>query len=103
MLKVDNEFLDSMKLNKDFNASACINCGCCTAVCPLEIQILPRRLFRYVLMGAKGKMLENETAIYSCLLCKMCEENCPAGVHIAENVRYLRNYINRNVYRLTRS
>jgi heterodisulfide reductase subunit C2 len=103
MLKVDNEFLDSMKLNKDFNASACINCGCCTAVCPVEIQILPRLLFRYVLMGAKEKMLENTTGIFSCLLCKMCEENCPAGVHIAENVRSLRNYINENIYGLARS
>ena len=103
MLKVDNEFLDGMRLNADFNASACINCGCCTAVCPVEIKLLPRQLFRYVLMGAKARVLENSAAIYSCLLCKMCEENCPAGVHIAENVRSLRNYINQNVYGLKRS
>jgi heterodisulfide reductase subunit C2 len=103
MLKVDNGFLDSMKLSEDFNASACINCGACTAVCPVGIQILPRRLFRYVLLGAKEKVLENTTGIYSCLLCKMCEENCPAGVHIADNVRALRNYINREVYGLSRS
>jgi heterodisulfide reductase subunit C2 len=103
MLKVDIEFLGSLKLNEDFNASACINCGCCTAVCPVGLKMLPRQLFRYVLLGAKEKMLENTTSIYSCLLCKMCEENCPAGVHIAENVRSLRNYINRNVYGLKRS
>ncbi len=103
MLKVDHKFLASMQLNQDFNASACINCGCCTAVCPVGLQILPRRLFRYVLMGAKDRMLENQTAIYSCLLCKMCEENCPSGVHIAENVRSLRDYINRNVYQIDRS
>jgi heterodisulfide reductase subunit C2 len=103
MLKVDTEFLGSLKLNEDFNASACVNCGCCTAVCPVGLKILPRQLFRYVLMGAKEKMLENTAAIYSCLLCKMCEENCPAGVHIAENVRSLRKYINQNVYGLKRS
>lgn len=57
-------------------------------------------LFRYVLMGAKEKVLENTGSIYSCLLCKMCEENCPAGVHIAENVRSLRVYINKEVYGL---
>ena len=103
MLSVDRDFLNQMKLGGDFNASACINCGSCTAVCPLGIELLPRRLFRYVLLGAKDKVLENTTGIYSCLLCKMCEENCPAGVRIAENVRLLRTYINREVYGLSRS
>jgi heterodisulfide reductase subunit C len=42
---------------------------------------------------------ETET-VFSCLLCKMCEENCPAGVHIAENVRSLRHHINRTVFGL---
>jgi heterodisulfide reductase subunit C len=103
MLKVDTAFLDSLKMAGDFNASACINCGSCTALCPLGIDLLPRRLFRYVLMGTKEKVMENTNSIYSCLLCKMCEENCPAGVHIAENVRSLRTYINREVYGLSRS
>jgi heterodisulfide reductase subunit C len=100
MLKVDNEFIEQLKVGKDFNASACLNCGSCTALCPLDIELLPRRLFRYVLMGAKKKVLENTNSIYSCMLCKMCEDNCPAEVHIVENVRSLRSYINRNVYRL---
>ena len=100
MLKVDTKFMDSLKPADGFNASACINCGLCTAFCPLGIELLPRRLFRYVLMGAKEKVLENTGSIYSCLLCKMCEENCPAGVHIAENVRSLRVYINKEVYGL---
>jgi heterodisulfide reductase subunit C2 len=103
MLKVDTEFLEHMKLADDFNASACINCGSCTALCPIGIELLPRRLFRYVLMGAKDKVLENTNSIYSCLLCGMCEENCPAGVRIAEDVRSLRTYINREVYGLSRS
>jgi heterodisulfide reductase subunit C len=103
MLKVNAEFLHSMKLADDFNASACINCGSCTALCPIGVNLLPRQLFRYVLMGARDRVLENTENIYACLLCKMCEENCPADVHIAENVRSLRVYINRNIYRLTRS
>jgi heterodisulfide reductase subunit C len=103
MLKVDAGFLHSMKLSDDFNAAACINCGSCTALCPVGVNLLPRLLFRYVLMGARDKVLENSTDIFSCLLCKMCQENCPADVHIAENVRALRVYINRNIYGLTRS
>jgi heterodisulfide reductase subunit C len=103
MLKVDREFLDKLKVGEDFNASDCLNCGSCSALCPLGIDLMPRRLFRYVLLGAKDRVLESADSIYSCLLCKLCEDNCPAGVHIAENVRTLRAYINREVYHLSRS
>ncbi len=30
---------------------ACMNCGFCTAACPLDLDVLPRRLFRHVLFG----------------------------------------------------
>jgi heterodisulfide reductase subunit C len=103
MLKVDSAFLNHIKTSDEFNASACINCGTCTALCPLGINLLPRTLFRYVLMGVREKVLDNTETIYSCLLCKMCEDNCPADVHIAENVRALRVYINRNVFGLGRN
>jgi heterodisulfide reductase subunit C2 len=102
-ITIQCHFLSHMKLGSDFNANACINCGTCTAICPMEINLLPRQLFRYVLIGAEQKVLESTATIYSCLLCRMCEENCPAGVHIAENVRSLRTYLNREVYGLSRS
>jgi len=82
----------------EFNASACMNCGVCTAVCPMGIDMLPRRLFRYVLLGMEEHVLRETESVYSCLLCKMCEVNCPAGVHIAENVRCLRHHINRTAF-----
>jgi heterodisulfide reductase subunit C2 len=84
----------------EFNASACMNCGVCTAVCPMGIEVLPRRLFRHVMLGMEEQVLEETESIYSCLLCKMCEVNCPAGVHIAENVRSLRRHINRTAFGL---
>jgi heterodisulfide reductase subunit C2 len=87
-------------VHKEFNASACMNCGVCTAVCPMGIDMLPRRLFRYVMLGAEEKVLEESETVFSCLLCKMCEANCPAGVHIAENVRALRHHINRKSFGL---
>ena len=83
-----------------FDAHACMNCGVCTALCPMEIIPLPRVLFRQVILGLKDKIIENEDAIFSCLLCRMCETNCPAGVPIAENMRLLRNHINTTLYRL---
>lgn len=95
--------MDEIESSEEFNASACMNCGVCTAICPMGLDLLPRRLFRYVVVGIEEKVLENQEMIFSCLMCKMCEQNCPAGVKIAENVRTLRSYINRNVFELSRN
>jgi heterodisulfide reductase subunit C len=100
MLKVNPEFVKDLHLAKDFNAYACINCGSCTALCPMGIDLLPRQLFRYVLMGIEEKVVANITNIFSCLLCKMCEDNCPSDVRIAENVRVLRSYITKKIYKI---
>lgn len=78
-----------------FNAAACLNCGVCTALCPLGYEILPRKLFRLVLLGLEERLQEHVSQIYSCLLCRMCEANCPAEVHIAENIRALRTIVGR--------
>ena len=83
-----------------FDADACMNCGVCTAVCPMEIDLLPRRLFRYVALGLEDRLRENTEAVYTCLLCRLCEENCPAGVHISENVRTLRHHLARTEFGL---
>lgn len=77
-----------------FDAAACMNCGVCSAVCPLEVELLPRRLFRHVLLGMDERIVEETETIYSCLLCGLCEESCPGGVHITDNVRALRHFLN---------
>ncbi|MGD8896739.1 MAG: 4Fe-4S dicluster domain-containing protein [Acidobacteriota bacterium] len=102
MAKVNPEFIDEIRLSESFDATACMHCGQCTAMCPLGLDLLPRQLFRYVGAGLEGKVLENVETIFSCLLCKLCEENCPREVHIAENVRFLRNYVNRKVHGLAK-
>lgn len=100
MSTVNPEFLDAV--DERFNATACMNCGTCTALCPMEIGPLPRELFRHVMLGLEDKVMGEEDTIYSCLLCKMCEVNCPAKVPIAENMRVLRTTINRRAYKLGR-
>lgn len=76
-----------------FDAEACMNCGLCSATCPLGIDLLPRRLFRYVLFGMDEQVRAESEAVFSCLLCRACEQSCPAGVHITENVRLLRRWL----------
>ncbi len=103
MSTVNGAFLDEVRCSEDFNASACMHCGLCTAICPMGFDLLPRRLFRYVMLGLENKVVENAETIFSCLLCKLCEENCPAGVHIVENMICLRCHLNRQVFGIERS
>ncbi len=83
-----------------FDAAACMNCGVCTAVCPMGIAWLPRRLQRAVVLGLEQEVVAATEPVYACLLCRLCEVSCPAGVHITENVRTLRRYLNRRVFGL---
>ncbi len=99
-MKTDPTFVDTLRLGGEFDARMCMNCGVCTALCPLGLEILPRKLFRRVLLGDHTAVEGQETTIFSCLLCRLCEQNCPGGVHIAENVRTLRTYLNREVHGL---
>jgi len=41
MNKVDSKFIDEIKTTESFNASACMNCGVCTAICPMGLDLLP--------------------------------------------------------------
>ena len=82
----------------DLNVEACMNCGVCSAVCPMGIELLPRRLFRFVLLGMEDRVRQESEAVFSCLLCRLCEVNCPADVQVAENVRSLRHYFNTHVF-----
>ncbi len=100
MAKVSSQLAAILKQSADFNAGACFHCGTCTALCPLGYRIVPRKLFREVMLGREDRLKEHITEIYSCLLCRMCEEYCPSDVHIAENMRYLRKYINAQVFKL---
>jgi heterodisulfide reductase subunit C len=80
----------------------CINCGTCSAVCPLprENVLLPRQLLRLLNLGREEALIARADTVFSCLLCRLCEETCPAGVDIPACVRFLRGYLNRNVHHL---
>jgi heterodisulfide reductase subunit C len=90
---VGRDLADELHRLGEFDAEACMNCGVCTAACPLGIDLLPRRLFRYFLLGLDERVHAEQEAIFSCLLCRACEQSCPAAVHITENVRLLRRFL----------
>lgn len=100
MIKADGNFVKELSKRGRFNAAECFNCGTCTALCPVGLAILPRELFRFVLLGGRQKLMEMSDTIYSCLLCRMCEENCPQGVKISGNIRTLRSWMSEEVYKI---
>ena len=101
-LRVSGALLDDVRRHGSFEASACMNCGVCTAGCPLGLDVLPRQLFRHVLLGLEEKLLAEAETVYSCLLCGLCEANCCCATetHITENVRTLRSYLNQKAFGL---
>ena len=101
MTKASSQLAARLRRSGKFNAEACYHCGTCTALCPLGYEIVPRKLFREVMLGLEDRVRENIPAIYSCLLCRMCEEYCPSEVHIAGNMRTLRTYINEEEFGLS--
>lgn len=100
MARVNPALVHEIAGNGEFDARPCVNCGTCTATCPMGLEPLPRKLFRYVLLGLEEEVKANAETIFSCLLCRMCEVNCPAEVPIAENVRTLRRHLNTKQFRL---
>ncbi|MGA9760990.1 MAG: 4Fe-4S dicluster domain-containing protein [Gaiellaceae bacterium] len=101
-IKVNGALLEDVRRHGSFEASACMNCGGCTAVCPLEINVLPRQVFRHVMLGMEEKLREETETIFSCLLCGLCEATCCCATetHITENIRSLRSYLNRKEFGL---
>jgi Fe-S oxidoreductase len=76
----------------------CMQCGLCTNLCPWRLvpgetseQFNIRHMQRLGQMGMEG--FEEETVLFACTTCSMCQTNCPRGVKIVDNVRAMRSSI----------
>ena len=77
---------------KNTKAYYCLECGKCTAVCPIsrrEPAYSPRLTVERVLWG-EGEELLTDALLWSCLTCQHCSERCPSAVHYVEFIRDLR-------------
>ena len=77
MALLNPHFAEEMKHFTDETALACFNCGTCTAVCPLIHEHFPRKMIRYIQIGARDRILENAQELWRCLHCGLCSERCP--------------------------
>jgi Fe-S oxidoreductase len=69
----------------------CLECGKCSAVCPVtrwegRAYTSPRLLMEKAIEGREGELLD-DLLFWSCLTCKRCSELCPSDVYFSEFIR----------------
>jgi len=81
--------VDKLKKSRAF---LCLECGKCTAVCPISSfnnSYSPRRMVAEGLFyGANG--LISDPLLWSCLTCQLCSQRCPVDVKYSEYIRDIR-------------
>ena len=78
------DFAEELMRFSEDSALACFNCGTCTAICPLIDEHFPRKMIRYVQIGAKERILENAHELWKCLHCGLCTQTCPREANPGE-------------------
>jgi heterodisulfide reductase subunit D len=80
---------EQLKRNRAFS---CLECGKCTAVCPISQvngSYSPRRLLADgIFYGGEG--LIDDHLLWSCLTCQLCSERCPVDVRYSDYMRDVR-------------
>ncbi len=81
--------VEQLKKNRVF---LCLECGKCTAVCPISRynkSYSPRRLIAEGLFYG-GDDLYSDQLLWSCLTCQLCSQRCPVDVKYSEYMRDVR-------------
>lgn len=76
------------------DVTACMNCGTCTATCPLSAETggFPRRIIHLLQVGHREK-LRASLEPWLCYYCGECSETCPRDANPAETMMAARRYL----------
>lgn len=93
-IKVDPNLMKDLKHFGLEDASKCMHCGNCTAVCPLSTpeNPFPRKLIKYAQMGLTDRLLKSPEP-WLCYYCGDCSDNCPRGADPGEAMMAIRRYL----------
>ncbi|MHA1207896.1 MAG: 4Fe-4S dicluster domain-containing protein [Candidatus Freyarchaeota archaeon] len=75
------------------NFMLCMQCGTCTADCPVarfSSTYRPLKILRMALLGLRSEVLSSDE-LWLCASCYTCTDRCPRGVEFASVLRVLRN------------
>ena len=70
----------------------CLECGKCTGICPVSKfnhGYSPRILINRALRGVDSDLLKDKN-IWTCLTCRLCDEQCPAGINYIDLTQAIR-------------
>ena len=93
-VKVDPNLMKELEEFGLKDAIKCMQCGNCTAVCPLSTQdnTFPRKLIKYAQMGLDDKILKSPEP-WLCYYCGDCSDTCPRGADPGEAMMVMRRYL----------
>lgn len=71
--------------------NSCIQCGRCSASCPVSfvLDLLPHQMVRLLQLKTESKVLTSE-ALWLCIQCGRCTNVCPQEVDLAGRIQELR-------------
>ncbi len=93
MITVDTDFAKILQKHGVDTALDCFNCGTCAAICPLIYESFPRRMIRYIQLGARDRIIEFGDELWRCLHCGMCTHTCPRQADPGELILGLKRFV----------
>ncbi|MCD6160977.1 MAG: (Fe-S)-binding protein [candidate division Zixibacteria bacterium] len=81
--------VEKLKQNRAF---LCLECGKCTAVCPIAIynkSFSPRRMLADGVFYNAADLISDKL-LWSCLTCQLCTQRCPVDVKYSDYMRDIR-------------
>jgi len=88
------DFIDKLYELSGESVNLCMQCGTCTATCPMseEMDLNPRKVMHLAQFGLL-EMLADKNSYWKCLSCHSCTVRCPRGIDIAKVMEALRQLV----------
>lgn len=84
--------IDVIDFQKNTRILSCLECGKCTASCPVSLyngDFSPRRLSSYFVSGNYDGLIK-DPHIWTCLACGLCSLRCPSGIRYPQFIQQAR-------------
>ena len=93
MITVNPSFAEELARFGVDTALDCFHCGTCAAICPLIYEHFPRKMIRYIQLGARERILEDPNDLWRCLHCGLCTQTCPRKADPGELILGLKRFV----------